>query len=166
MRLHAVAILLSVGCGSEAPVESTAIHGMPADASHEGTALLPVDGPPASVESEAQMADARSEEEASPMTSTDKPLSHCTPGDSNPCSPQSTCIQGCPNKPGLVGPPGGICSVPGRESCGCGVVDQPCTSPGFKCLYPSCCDYEGLCVTEEERAAICSGPDAPRFACP
>jgi hypothetical protein len=30
---------------------------------------------------------------------------------------------------------------------------------------PSCCDYAGLCVTADEKAAICAGPDALRFQC-
>jgi hypothetical protein len=169
MRAGTLPVLLVLGCGAEAPAQSTSIHDLPAEAGDTGYADVAhsqADASLPSVESDAQTVDAQSEGDASSMTGSEKPLSHCTPGDSNPCSPQSTCIQGCPNKPGLLGPPGGICSVPGRESCGCGVVDQPCTSPGFKCLYPSCCDYEGLCVTQEERAAICAGADAPRFACP
>jgi hypothetical protein len=55
--------------------------------------------------------------------------------------------------------------VAGRETCGCGGVDQPCTTPGLDCLYPSCCDYQGLCLTPTERQAVCSGPMAAKFNC-
>ena len=90
------------------------------------------------------------------------PLGHCSPGKpTDQCPSSSLCVEGCPSQ----GPAGGVCSVPGRESCGCGVVLQPCTTPGLNCLMPSCCDYEGLCVTPEEQATICAGPDAVRFQC-
>lgn len=104
------------------------------------------------------------------VVSQDGPLSHCIPGALAHCSSGSTCVEGCPS-PTAAGPNsgisarGGVCSVPTRESCGCGVVLQPCTTPGLTCLMPSCCDYEGLCLTPDERATICAGPDAVRFHC-
>lgn len=76
------------------------------------------------------------------------------------CGQASSCITGCPSKGG-----GGLCSVAGREMCGCGIIDQPCTTPGLECLYPSCCDYQGLCLTPAERQAVCSGPLAAQFNC-
>jgi hypothetical protein len=94
------------------------------------------------------------------------PLGSCRPGTADSCSAGSTCVAGCPmgSNP-MVTTPGGLCSAPGRETCGCGVVLSPCTTPGLACLLPSCCDFEGLCVTPSERAVICSGPDAIRFDC-
>jgi hypothetical protein len=94
------------------------------------------------------------------------PLGPCRPGAADACPVGSSCVQGCPNvsSPTLT-TPGGLCSVPGRESCGCGVVLSPCTTAGMGCLMPACCDFEGLCVTPAERVAICSGPDALRFNC-
>jgi hypothetical protein len=95
-----------------------------------------------------------------------KPLEHCVPGDASACGSQSHCVEGCPSSALPAGnASGGICTGAARESCGCGVNPTPCTTPGLECLLPSCCDYEGLCVTPEERAAICKGPDAVRFAC-
>lgn len=94
------------------------------------------------------------------------PLAHCTPSQSDQCPSRSVCIEGCPfGFMSSIPSPGGLCSVPGREPCGCGADDQPCTTPGFLCLYPSCCDFLGVCVTPDEKTAICQGPDAVRFAC-
>ena len=76
------------------------------------------------------------------------------------CGQGSSCIVGCPSKGA-----GGLCSVAGRETCGCGIIDQPCTTPGLECLYPSCCDYQGLCLTPPERQAVCAGPLAAKFNC-
>jgi hypothetical protein len=92
---------------------------------------------------------------------------HCTPNqDGGDCPPESTCVEGCPfGSSATITSPGGVCSIPGRESCGCGVVAQPCTTPGLECLMPACCDYGGLCVTPEEKAAVCNGPDGVRFRC-
>jgi len=83
-------------------------------------------------------------------------------GEGDPlCGKGSSCIEGCPDKGG-----GGLCSVVGRETCGCGaIVYQPCTTPGLQCLYPSCCDFQGLCLTPAERQAVCSGPLAAKFNC-
>jgi hypothetical protein len=30
---------------------------------------------------------------------------------------------------------------------------------------PKCCDYEGICVTPDERVAICARPEGSRFDC-
>ena len=92
------------------------------------------------------------------------PLASCAPGSA--CGSGSTCIEGCPAsaKPS-VGAVGGICSVPGRDSCGCGAAIDTCTTPGTLCLMPACCDYEGICVTPIERAAICARPEAAHFDC-
>ncbi len=76
------------------------------------------------------------------------------------CGQGSSCVVGCPFQGG-----GGLCRIAGREMCGCGAADQPCTTPGFECLYPSCCDYEGLCLTPDERQTVCSGPLAAKFDC-
>jgi hypothetical protein len=95
-------------------------------------------------------------------------LGFCLPGAAGACPSGSQCVPGCPYQPNSLRPikgPGGLCSVPGRESCGCGIVPAPCTTPGLDCLMPACCDYEGLCVTPAEKATICAGPDAVRFAC-
>ena len=82
-------------------------------------------------------------------------------GEGDPlCGQGSSCIGGCPLKGG-----GGLCSVAGRETCGCGIIDQPCTTPGLECLYPSCCDYQGLCLTPDERQTVCAGPLAAKFNC-
>jgi hypothetical protein len=94
------------------------------------------------------------------------PLSHCVPGEPSRCPADSSCVAGCPyGQNASIPTAGGLCSVPGRESCGCGAVVQPCTTQGSTCLMPSCCDNEGLCVTPDEQAAICAGPDAVRFQC-
>ena len=87
-------------------------------------------------------------------------LASCLPG-TNACGAGSTCIQGCPN----AGSPAGVCSVPGRDSCGCGSVLDPCNTPGTVCLTPACCDYMGICVTTGERAAICARPEGAHFDC-
>ena len=93
-------------------------------------------------------------------------LGPCAPGGQDACPAGSMCVQGCPSS-GAAGakPPGGLCSAPGRESCGCGIIPSPCTTPGLDCLLPACCDNQGLCVTPQEKATICAGPDAFRFAC-
>ena len=59
----------------------------------------------------------------------------------------------------------GICSVPGRDTCGCGAVSDPCDTPGTVCLMPACCDYPGICVTPAERASICARPEGAHFDC-
>src|SRR5262245_49934475 len=46
------------------------------------------------------------------------------------CGAGSTCITGCPTS----GPELGVCSVPGRDTCGCGGVLDPCETPGMICL--------------------------------
>lgn len=94
------------------------------------------------------------------------PLAHCRPNEGDQCPSGAACVEGCPfGLQSSIPEPGGVCSVPGREPCGCGAFDQPCTTPGLECLYPSCCDFAGICVTPEEKTAICMGPDAIRFAC-
>jgi hypothetical protein len=92
------------------------------------------------------------------------PLASCVPGTA--CGSGSTCIEGCPAsvRPS-IGAVGGICSVPGRDTCGCGVALDTCQTPGTVCLMPACCDYEGICVTPAERAAICARPEAAHFDC-
>jgi hypothetical protein len=79
------------------------------------------------------------------------------------CPPDSYCIEACYYTPN--GGPGGVCAVPGRDGCGCGVVFDACEDPGLQCLMPSCCDWQGVCVTPEERAKVCAGAAAPRFDC-
>lgn len=91
-------------------------------------------------------------------------LASCAPATG--CGTGSTCIEGCPSsaRPSIGSVPG-ICSVPGRDSCGCGAALDPCTTPGTVCLMPACCDYEGICVTPPERAAICARPEGAHFDC-
>jgi len=82
------------------------------------------------------------------------------------CTAGSTCIEGCPGfGTSSSVPAAGICSVPGRDSCGCGVVADPCETPGTTCLMPACCDYPGICVTPDERVAICARPEGAHFDC-
>jgi hypothetical protein len=91
-------------------------------------------------------------------------LGSCTPDAG--CGSGSLCIGGCPSSAmPSIGAAGGICSVPGRDTCGCGAVLDPCTTPGTVCLMPACCDYEGICVTPAERAAICARPEGAHFDC-
>ena len=91
-------------------------------------------------------------------------LASCAPGSS--CGTGSTCIAACPvPQDAAGGATGGICSVPGRDSCGCGIIADPCGSPGTLCLMPACCDYSGVCVTPTERAAICARPEGVHFDC-
>jgi hypothetical protein len=91
-------------------------------------------------------------------------LASCEPGSS--CGSGSTCIEGCPaSVRASIGSEGGICSVPGRDSCGCGAVLDACQTPGTVCLMPACCDYEGICVTPAEHAAICARPEGAHFDC-
>jgi hypothetical protein len=87
-------------------------------------------------------------------------LASCRLG-TNTCGTGSTCIQGCPNAGSLAG----VCSVPGRDTCGCGAVLDPCDTPGTVCLMPACCDYRGICVTPAERAAICARHESGHFDC-
>lgn len=87
-------------------------------------------------------------------------LASCLLG-TNACGTGSTCVQGCPNAGSQVG----ICSVPGRDTCGCGGVLDLCDTPGTVCLMPACCDYQGICVTPAERAAICERVEGARFDC-
>ena len=103
--------------------------------------------------------------DAAPDAAPAEALGHCDPLGA-PCSGGVECVEGCPFsvRPG-AGPRGGLCRVPGREQCGCGIVPSPCTTPGLDCLMPACCDDEGLCVTPQEKATICAGPDAFRFDC-
>ena len=91
-------------------------------------------------------------------------LASCEPATG--CGAGSTCIGGCPSsaKPSIGSVPG-VCSVPGRDTCGCGAVLAPCTTAGTTCLMPACCDYEGICVTPSERAAICARPEGAHFDC-
>lgn len=97
----------------------------------------------------------------------DPPLKHCVPNQPGECPSGSICVEGCPygwnsNIPNS----GGICSVPGRESCGCGAFLQPCTTAGLHCLFSSCCDFLGVCVTDAEEQTLCTGADSLRFRCP
>ena len=87
-------------------------------------------------------------------------LASCLLG-TNTCGAGSTCIQGCPNEGSLAG----VCSVPGRDTCGCGGVLDPCDTPGTVCLMPACCDYMGICVTPAERVAICARVESGHFDC-
>ena len=92
------------------------------------------------------------------------PLASCVPGST--CADGSRCIEGCPYASGFsANPANGICGVPGRDTCGCGAVLDPCSLPGTVCLMPKCCDYEGICVTPDERVAICARPEGSRFDC-
>jgi hypothetical protein len=92
------------------------------------------------------------------------PLASCEPGSS--CGSGSTCIEGCPaSVKSSIGSVGGICSVPGRDTCGCGAVLKTCQTAGTSCLMPACCDYDGICVTPAERAAICARPEGAHFDC-
>ena len=96
-----------------------------------------------------------------PATASDAGILVGCSGEGDPlCGQGSSCIVGCPYQGN-----GGLCSVVGREACGCGAIDQPCTTPGLECLYPSCCDYQGLCLTPDERQAVCDGPLAEKFNC-
>jgi hypothetical protein len=105
-------------------------------------------------------------DDAAPHAAPAEALGHCDPLAANPCLGGVECVEGCPYsaRPG-AGPRGGLCRVPGREQCGCGIIPDPCTTPGLDCLMPACCDDEGLCVTSQEKATICAGPDAFRFEC-
>jgi hypothetical protein len=92
------------------------------------------------------------------------PLSSCREGSA--CATGSRCIVGCPYLGSFSpNPANGICSVPGRDTCGCGGVLDPCDLPGTVCLMPACCDYQGICVTPDERAAICARPEGSHFDC-
>lgn len=98
---------------------------------------------------------------AMPADATDAAtLASCFLG-TNACGTGSTCIQGCPNAGSLTG----VCSVPGRDTCGCGGVLDPCDTPGTVCLMPACCDSLGICVTPAERAAICARVESGHFDC-
>jgi len=170
MRACTFFLLAVLGCGSA--TESTGSTG-PVDggaAKADGPVNLPegeAGGSLAVSDANAEVVDAASQRESSlDESGALAPLAHCIPAEPHGCVSGSKCVEGCPSSQSpQISAAGGICSVPGREACGCGVADMPCTSPGFKCLYPSCCDFEGLCVTQAERADICAGPDAPRFAC-
>jgi len=92
-------------------------------------------------------------------------LASCGPAASG-CGGGSTCIDGCPAShfPD-AGSVGGVCSVPGRDTCGCGAVLDTCATAGTTCLMPACCDYPGVCVTPAERAEICARPESIHFDC-
>ncbi len=92
------------------------------------------------------------------------PLGACS--SSGTCLYGLPCIEGCPaSRLGVTNAPGGICGMGGRDTCGCGGVDDPCETAGTVCLQPACCDYQGICVTPEERVAICARPEAIHFDC-
>lgn len=92
------------------------------------------------------------------------PLGACL--SSGPCLYGLTCIEGCPSsRLGRLDIPAGVCSIGGRDTCGCGAVDDPCTTAGTTCLKPACCDYHGVCVTAAERADICARPEGAHFDC-
>jgi hypothetical protein len=91
-------------------------------------------------------------------------LASCLPGSA--CGAGSTCIDGCPaSRLPANTTAGGVCSVAGRDTCGCGGVLDPCDTPGTVCLMPACCDFQGVCVTPAERAAICARPEGVHFDC-
>jgi hypothetical protein len=95
---------------------------------------------------------------------TGTPLAPCA-ADST-CLYGLTCIEGCPaSRLASATSAGGICSMGGRDSCGCGAVADACETPGTSCLMPACCDYQGLCVTPDERADICARPEGVHFDC-
>jgi hypothetical protein len=97
-----------------------------------------------------------------PVDAPSEGLGPCAPNAADACGASSVCVEGC----AIAGKPvGGLCTVPGRPRCACGIVASPCESPDLDCLLPACCDLEGLCVTAAEKAKICAGPDAFRFAC-
>ncbi len=79
------------------------------------------------------------------------------------CPGESRCVEACSGVPPTSA--GGVCTVPGRDGCGCGAALDPCEDPGLRCLMPACCDAEGVCVTPAERDAICAGAAASRFDC-
>jgi hypothetical protein len=116
-------------------------------------AALPIAGPPD--------AGAAPDADAALPAEAEVGLDPCIPDAGGACPAGSICVEGCPRPTS----PGGLCTVPGRERCGMGIVPNPCTTPGLDCLYAACGDLEGLCVTPTERARICAGPDAVRFAC-
>lgn len=120
--------------------------------------------PVADAATDGASSDATDESTVLDAASDGSPLGSCVPG--SVCGPGSTCIEGCPAsaKP-AIGSVGGICSVPGRDTCGCGATIDTCTTPGTVCLMPACCDYEGICVTPAERAAICARPESAHFDC-
>jgi hypothetical protein len=92
------------------------------------------------------------------------PLGPC--GSDSTCLYGLACIEGCPaSRLPYYTSVAGICSMGGRDSCGCGAVADTCSTPGTACLMPACCDYQGLCVTAEERATICARPEAVHFDC-
>lgn len=91
-------------------------------------------------------------------------LASCAPGTT--CGAGSLCIEGCPSSANpSIGAVPGVCGVPGRDTCGCGVIADPCDTPGTVCLMPACCDHAGICVTPTERAAICARPEGAHFDC-
>jgi hypothetical protein len=87
------------------------------------------------------------------------PLATCSPA--APCGASSSCIRGCPSDGAVIG----VCSVPGRDTCGCGGILDPCDAPGTTCLMPACCDNPGICVTPAERAEICARAEGAAFDC-
>jgi len=95
---------------------------------------------------------------------TSTPLAPC--GADSTCYYGLTCIEGCPASKLPSGTSaGGICSMGGRDKCGCGALADACETPGTSCLMPACCDYQGLCVTPAERATICARPEGVHFDC-
>ncbi len=84
------------------------------------------------------------------------PLERC--GDEVPCCEAgSECVDPCRT--------GGLCSVPGRDGCGCLESLDECETPGTTCLFTPC-DAPGVCVTHEEMRAICEAGAPPCFECP
>jgi hypothetical protein len=89
----------------------------------------------------------------------------CTAGPLTSCTCGATCAGSC--TPLCNAPAAGICRDPANGTCDCGValVDN-CVKPGTSCLCPSCGDAPGaLCVTDAQRAALCSGPAAGAYRC-
>lgn len=89
------------------------------------------------------------------------PYPSCDPAQGGACGEGSFCREVCPGDGSAVG----FCTIPDRDSCGCGGVFDPCDTAGTTCLMPSCCDYWGLCVTPDEGDSICDGLFAEHFDC-
>ncbi|MEL6179549.1 MAG: hypothetical protein AAFS10_11380, partial [Myxococcota bacterium] len=110
--------------------------------------------------------DVDSSEDAVDMSDTDGPPSamfeRCD--QDGVCGPDSRCVgRDCTEGADALG----LCTLPERSSCGCGVLWQDCETAGTTCLAAGC-DHEGLCVTPEEMRVICAAPEEEWgcFVCP
>lgn len=60
-----------------------------------------------------------------------------------------------------------VCRSAAAGVCDCGLTYRDTCQSGFSCLCPVFTSpLDGICLTDEQKAVLCSGPLAESFSCP